>query len=146
MKCHFRAFPTNAATMGVVTLIMKACSTEEVNTYEAMRRIRQNVEFEIETPPVIDQYFGQNQRRRYHHNISTIATDGCNILHIARPDISMSRPRIYVETIYYAMPTYQDDTGVSTNSKSNHHSVEIVRFSCHVPRFYVKSILVILKP
>ena len=117
--------------MGVVTLIMKACSTEEVNTYEAMRRIRQNVEFEIETPPVIDQYFGQNQRRRYHHNISTIATDGCNILHIARPDISMSRPRIYVETIYYAMPTYQDDTGVSTNSKSNHHSVEISRFSCH---------------
>ena len=97
--------------MGVVTLIMKARSTEEVNTYEAMRRIRQNVEFEIETPPVIDQYFGQNQRRRYHHNISTIATDGCNILHIARPDISMSRPRIYVETIYYAMPTYQDDTG-----------------------------------
>ena len=110
---NFRAFPNNAVTMGVVTFIMKAFGEKDLTAYEAMKRTRQ-ADVVIDLHPVIEQYFEKrNIGMAYHHNISTIATDGCNILHIARPAFTMSKTRLYVENMYYAMPTYVDESEVS---------------------------------
>ena len=42
---------------------------------------------------------------RYHHNVSTLATDGLFIIQIAKPSLAIAPHRLYVETVLAATPT-----------------------------------------
>ena len=105
--------------MGTVTLILKAFSDEEVNAYDAMNKVRKSDAFKFDFPPVIENYFehtiGSKSHRgmAYYHNVSTIATSGCQIFHIAKPNFGLSQEKLYVEKMYYAMPSYYDEDKVS---------------------------------
>ena len=129
-----RAFPTNAATMGTVTLILKAFSDEEINVYDAMNKVQKLDAFKFDFPPVVENYFehsiGSKSGRgmAYHHNVSTIATSGCQIFHIARPNFGFSKEKLYVEKMLFAMPSYHDEGKVSY-FLLHKHSTEI-RNSC----------------
>ena len=42
----------------------------------------------------------------YHKNVCTMATDGPSIIHIGKPELAISKSRLYVENMLYAMPSY----------------------------------------
>lgn len=111
-----RAFPVNAATMGVVTLIMKTMSkdSDEVKVYDTMRRLRMAESLHVNLPPTVEKYFEKNRLTNtsffFQNNISTMATDGPSIILIGKPDMGITMSRLYVEHTYYAMPSsYQPD-------------------------------------
>lgn len=102
-----RAFPVNAVTMGVVTLILRTVSEEKISAYDAVARLRLNESIYIHLPDRVEDYFKSRdqQRVRYRHNVSTIATDGPSIVQIAQPIFAVAPYRLFVENLLNAMPT-----------------------------------------
>ena len=98
----FRAFPVNGATMAVYYLIMQAFSEEKVEVKQAIRRVRMAESFYVDLP-VVDRYFS-HKLYSYHHNVSTIVTDGPDIIHI-RNNLPLNLSRVHVESVFYGMPT-----------------------------------------
>ncbi len=101
--------------MSVVTFVMRCFSEEEVNTADAMQRLRMAEGLHLNLPPSIELYFQQRiqEKMSYHHNVCTMATDGPNLLHIATPDLSISPSRLYVENMLFALPShFKDDDEV----------------------------------
>jgi len=117
-----RAFPTNAATMGVVTWIMKTFSEEqEVDAYETIKRLRMAEGLHVNLPPVVEKYFEISSHTSkqtpyfYQNNVVTLATDGPNIVFIGKPDIALSMTKLYVEHMHWSMPSsYQIDANATT--------------------------------
>jgi len=97
-----RAFPVNGATMAVYYLIMQAFSEEKVEVKQAVRRVRMAESFYVDLPTV-DRYFA-HKLYSYHHNVSTIVTDGPDIIHI-RNNLPLNLSRVHVESALYSMQT-----------------------------------------
>jgi hypothetical protein len=57
-----RAFPVNATTMGVVTLIMHQFSDEPVTVHDTMARLRMGENFHLELPESVERYFSHPYR------------------------------------------------------------------------------------
>lgn len=114
-----RAFPVNAATMGVVTFIMKSFTKEEMSVYDTMKRMRRAEILHVNLPPTVEKYLKNMDLKStnkfyYMNNISTIATDGPSIILIRPPELAFSRNKIYSEHIFWSMPSdYQPPENVS---------------------------------
>ena len=127
--------------MGTVTLILKAFSDEEINVYDAMNKVQKLDAFKFDFPPVVENYFehsiGSKSGRgmAYHHNVSTIATSGCQIFHIARPNFGFSKEKLYVEKMLFAMPSYHDEGKVSYFLLGAVHKLRQVFFEDFRPPF-----------
>ena len=93
----------NAVTMGVVTCILRYFSEEEISAYDAMSRLRINDSVIFPLPKPVENYF--QQRMRYHHNVSTRATDGPSIVQIEKPHLAVAPYRLYAENVLHALPT-----------------------------------------
>ena len=108
-----RAFPVNAATMGVVTLIMRSFTKEDLTVYDSFKRTRMGQGFYVDLPPSVDKYSKKGLRTRdfyYQNNVSTLSTDGPSIILIAKPEIALSKSKLYVEHMLYSTPgEFQDD-------------------------------------
>lgn len=88
--------------MGVYYLIMQAFSEEKVEVKQAVRRVRMAESFYVDLPTV-DRYFA-HKLYSYHHNVSTIVTDGPDIIHI-RNNLPLNLSRVHVESALYSMQT-----------------------------------------
>ena len=94
----------NAITMGTVTLLLRMCGGEDVSAYEAMSRLRINDSIIVDLPRPVENYFAQ--KMRYHHNVSTMATDGPAILVYKQASAFAVNPyRLYVENLLSSTPT-----------------------------------------
>ena len=103
-----RAFPVNAVTMGTVTMILRIMG-EDVSVAEAVRRLHLNESFHIEAslklPDQVEDYFEWAKRSRSVDNMITAATDGPNIIQIAKPNMFEAPYRRYVENMLFSLPT-----------------------------------------
>ena len=103
-----RAFPVNGVTMGTVTLILRMMG-EDVSVAEAVRRLHLNESFHFEAslklPGQVDDYFAWAAKSRSVDNMITAATDGPNIIQIAKPNMFEAPYRRYVENMLFATPT-----------------------------------------
>ncbi|XP_071746737.1 uncharacterized protein [Lepeophtheirus salmonis] len=98
-----RAFPTNAATMGVVTLIMKTFGEEETSVYDTMARMRMAESLHVRLPKNFD-----SPRYKFHSNVSTLCIEGPVIVQIQKPIFYVAPYRLFVETMLAAMPSDGD--------------------------------------
>ena len=96
--------------MGFATLVMRQFSGEDIPVNTAIRRMRYADSFYIELP-VVDRYFERSRLISYHHNISTMVTDGPDIIQI-RNNLPLNKGRVHVESMLYGMPT-RDEEDVS---------------------------------
>ena len=101
-----RAFPTNAATMGMATYVMRTVSEEkDIKVYETMARVRAGGHLQLKFSPSVEKYFERSQKYEYLPNISTLSTDGPTIIQIERARLAMSHMRLYVNNIFFAAPS-----------------------------------------
>ena len=83
---------------------------EDVSVAEAVRRVQLNESFIMEEilrlPSQVEDYFewGRKSRRKV-DSLITAATDGPNIIQIAKPFLFEAPYRRYVENLLFAMPT-----------------------------------------
>ena len=98
--------------MGFATLVMRQFSGEDITVNTAVRRIRYAESFYIELP-VVDRYFESRRLFSYQHNISTMVTDGPDIIQI-RNNLPLNKGRVHVESMLYGMPS-RDEEDVSKN-------------------------------
>ena len=115
--------------MGVVMSIISYFGAEEDNVYDTMRRLRMAEYLDVPLPPTIERYFEKSliPTMRYHHNIYTMATDGPSIIRISNPDIGISKSRMYVENLFYAMPSYQPEEVRTRMQNCQIFSPEVVK-------------------
>ena len=100
-----RAFPMNAVTFGVYSYIMKTYGDEEEDSYDTMKKVN-------------DQWDDTLQSQK----VSTLATDGPNIVFVQEPMISpISQARLYPEQMLWACPgATSDDDKWQTMEKMIH--------------------------
>ena len=94
--------------MGTVTMILRIMG-EDVSVAEAVRRLHLNESFHIEAslklPDQVQDYFEWGKRSRSVDAMIAAATDGPNIIQIAKPNMFEAPYRRYVENILFATPT-----------------------------------------
>ena len=82
---------------------------EDVSVAEAVRRLHLNESFHIEAslklPDQVEDYFEWAKRSRSVDNMITAATDGPNIIQIAKPNMFEAPYRRYVENMLFSLPT-----------------------------------------
>ena len=98
----------NSVTMGTVTMILRFMG-EDVSAAEAVRRLHEHQSFHIDAslklPNSVDDYFEWAKRSRAVDDMITAATDGPNIIQIAKPNMFEAPYRRYVENLLFSMPT-----------------------------------------
>jgi len=96
-----RAFPTNAATFGVYTYIMKAFESAEESDYDTPKttHFNQCAQSFYSIPSQQVRYYPEKKYSSLH-----IATDSPNILTIQPPVANISHVRIVPEQMLYACP------------------------------------------
>ena len=98
----------NAVTMGTVTMILRLMG-EDVSVAEAVRRLHLNESFHVEAsmklPSQVEDYFEWGNKSRAVHSLMSAATDGPNIIQIAKPNMFEAPYRRYVENMLFSTPT-----------------------------------------
>ena len=82
---------------------------EDVSVAEAVRRLHLNQSFHIESslalPSQVQDYFEWGKKSREIDKLILEATDGPNIIQIAKPNMFEAPYRRYVENMLFATPT-----------------------------------------
>ena len=82
---------------------------EDVSVAEAVRRLHLNESFHIESslklPSQVQDYFEWGKRSREVDRLILEATDGPNIIQIAKPNMFEAPYRRYVENVLFSTPT-----------------------------------------
>ena len=95
--------------MGTVTMILRMMG-EDVSVAEAVRRLHLNQSFHVEAslklPSQVEDYFEWGKKSREVDSFDFLeATDGPNIIQIAKPNMFEAPYRRYVENMLFSLPT-----------------------------------------
>ena len=94
--------------MGTVVMIMRMMG-EDISAADAIKRLHLNKSFHMEAsmklPDKVEEYFEWAAKSRAADNMIAAATDGPNIIQIAKPNMFEAPYRRYVENMLFAMPT-----------------------------------------